>query len=144
MSIHETICGLIEKCREPLAKCDWLFRIVSEDLSEASATACCEAMPEYRTAKLSFDANRLKTGDDLHEIVVHEMAHCDTWELHGLAEELADALAESAPEALREPLRKLLQEKVRQAGERTTTDVGHTYLRLLRRAGVLDMPPAND
>jgi hypothetical protein len=141
MSIHAVITDLIERCREPLAKSDW--ELVTISGPQEDCTASCEAMPEYRRAKLTFDPEKLETGSDVAEIVVHELAHCDTWELHTLCEELAKALAESAPKPYRKALKKLLLEKVRQAGERCTTDVGHTYLRLLRRAGVLDTPPAN-
>lgn len=142
-TLHDVVCGLVEQCREPLAKNNWALRVITGDLSPDHARGSCEARPEYREALLTFDFDRILTGDDLQELVVHEMTHCDTWELHTLAEELADALAESAPKHARKALKKLLREKVRQAGERCTTDVGHTYLRLLRRAGVLDTPPEN-
>jgi hypothetical protein len=141
VTFQEHVCGLVERCREPLDLEHWTLRVVSGEIPDA--TASCEANPEYRQAVLSFDINKMETGDDPAEIVVHEMAHCHTWELHTLCQELADALAESAPKTHRRALRKLLQEKVRQAGERCTTDVGHTYLRLLRRAGVLDTPAAS-
>ena len=107
------------------------------------ARAACVAQPEYREADVFFAFDKILTGDDLAELTVHEMAHCHTWPIHAVAESLANALAESAPEHLREPLRVLLGEQVREAAERTTTDVGHAYLRLLRRAGVLDTPAAN-
>lgn len=133
---------IFTKIREPLGLDRHEIGLVH--VKEADCMASCEALPEYRRATLSFDLDKMATGVDVQEIVVHEAAHNDTWEIHTLAEELADALAESAPESHREPLRKLLREKVRQAGERCTTDVGHNYLRLLRRAGILDTPDQGD
>jgi len=135
---------IVAKCAEPLGLDRFTLGLANEDLSHDGASAGCEAMPEYRKAKIAIDPERLGTGEDFAEIVVHEMAHVHTWELHTLAEELAYALAESAPRSHRKALRKLLREKVRQAGERCTTDVGHTYLRLLRRAGILDTPVNTD
>jgi hypothetical protein len=128
----------IAKLREPLALDRWAIHPVAGDLTDARAA--CVADPEYREASIYMDFNRIKTGDVLDEVIVHEMAHCHTWPLHTLAESLADALAESAPEPQREALRKLLSEQVRYAAEQITTDIGHTYLRLLRRAGILATP----
>lgn len=141
MTLHEHISGLVERCREWLGLDHWTLRV--ETGAVEGATAACSASPEYREATLSFDFDKMRTGEDPAELVSHEMAHCHVWPIHAVAEHLANALAESAPEHLREPLTKLLQEQVREAAERTTTDVGHTYLRLLRRAGVLDTPAAN-
>jgi hypothetical protein len=142
MNLNEHVQSIFEAVREPLGLDRWQIRLGAEKLEDSRAA--CIAQPEYREADLYFDAEKIKTGDDLAELTVHEMAHCHTFELHSLAEELADALAESAPESHRESLRKLFHEKVRQAGERCTTDVGHTYLRLLRRAGILDNPPVGN
>ncbi|MBA3678537.1 MAG: hypothetical protein H0W74_14290 [Sphingosinicella sp.] len=139
MTILETVSEIVDKIREPLGLDRWQIQTVSEPLEDARA--CCIAQPEYLDVVIKIDPDKLQTGDDLQELVVHEVTHLRTWEIHTLAEELANALAESTPETHREPLRKLLLEKVRQAGERATTDVGHDYLRLLRRAGVLDSPP---
>ena len=127
---------LVEAIREPLELDRWSIRLVSGPLEDARAS--CEASPEYREATISLDFDKLKTGDDLAEVVTHELGHCHTWPLHTLAEGLAHALADSAAPAQREGLRKLLLEQVRDAGERVTTDVGQTYLRLLRRAGVVE------
>jgi hypothetical protein len=137
--IHDHIVEILDKIREPLG----LDRhtITPEVESIADSRAYCMAQPEYRDAKIAFDLDKLKTNDDVQELVVHESTHLHTWELHSLAEELANALADTLPDYAREGVRKLLLEKVRQAGERVTTDVGHTYLRLLRRARVLDTPP---
>lgn len=140
--LFELVNEIFTKIREPLGLDRHEVGLVNAPATDC--TASCEALPEYRRATLSFDLDKMQTGVDVQEIVVHEAAHVDTWELHTLAEELADALAESAPRSHRRALRKLLREKVRQAGERCTTDVGHTYLRLLRRAGILDTPAQDD
>lgn len=133
------IAQTLEAIMEPLGLDRWSIRTQAGPLEDARA--CAEPMPEYREALLSFDLDKLKTGDDVAELVVHEATHCHTGALHDLALELADALAESAPEYQRESLRKLLKRRVNYCAEELTTDVGHTYLRLLRRAGVLDTPP---
>lgn len=138
MSFPEHVTSLIEKIREPLALDRWEIRTKAEPI--ADARAYCLASPEYRSADIVFDFDKLQTGDDVAEIAVHEATHCHTWPLHALAESLANALADAMPEYAREALRKQHLEQVRLAGEQVTTDVGHTYLRLLRRAGVLDNP----
>ncbi len=139
MTFAAHVTELIDQVREPLGLDRWQLSSAVAELIDARA--CCQAQPEYREATILVDTERLKTGDDLAELVVHELTHCHTWPIHAIAEHLANALAESAPESHRESLRKLLQEQVRVAAEQTTTDVGHTYLRLLRRAGILDTPP---
>lgn len=132
---------MLDAVREPLALDRWSIQPEIAQLEDARA--CCAASPEYREARISFDLDKLQTGDEVDEIAVHELTHCHTWPLHALAENLAQALAESAPESLREPLAKLLLEEVRKAGEQVTTDVGHAYVRLLRRAGILASPTAS-
>lgn len=136
--ILEHAAETFEKIREVLALDRHTVTFSQEEIPDARAF--CVAQPEYREGRIVFDMDKLHTGDDFDEIIVHEATHFHTWELHGLCEELANALADSLPETHREGMRKMLLEKVRQAGERATTDVGQTYLRLLRRAKVLDTP----
>ena len=81
--------------------------------------ASCLAMPEYTMATLTFDLTRLETGDDLEELVVHEMAHCLTW---GLAN-VAETLAGDDPK---------LREWVRLEEERATCQVAESFLRMRR------------
>jgi hypothetical protein len=131
--VHE----MLERLREPLALDRWSIRPVSGPLAPEDGRACCEALPEYREATISIDLDRVQTGDELAEVLTHEMTHCITGPLHDLAIQQADALANLMPAATREAMRALLQEQVRKEAERVTTDVGQTYLRLLRRAGVL-------
>lgn len=136
--ILEHVKAVLDAIREPLGVDRWDIRLGADAIPDARAY--CLASPEYKTADLMVDPDKLQTGDDLQEITVHETSHLHTWKLHELAERYANALADSMPETHREAMRKSLLEEVRQAGEEVTTDVGHTYLRLLRRAGVLDKP----
>jgi hypothetical protein len=136
--IQEHIVGVLEAIREPMGLDRWTITPSVEAIPDARA--CCSAMPEYREAKILFDLDKLQTNDDLDEIIVHESTHCLTWPLHAVAEHLANALAESMPETHREAMRKLLQEQVRVAAEQVTTDVGHAFLRMFRRGGILDNP----
>ena len=138
LDLHQHVVATLEKIREPLELDRWTLSPVLEAIPDARAY--CLANPEYREAVIGLDFDKLKTGDDVAEVLVHEATHCHTWALHTLAEELANALADSAPDYLRDGMRKLLLEQVRKAGEQVTTDVGYTYLRLLRRAGILDTP----
>lgn len=137
--LESTVLDTVNQLREPLGLDRWAFYVENGDAGD-DARAACNAMPEYREATIVFNFDAMKTGDDLDEFVVHEMTHCHTWPLHAVAEQLANALADSLPQYARDALRKKLQEEVREAAERVTTDVGHAYLRLLRRAGVLPTP----
>ena len=128
---------MVQRIREPLGLDRWNITV---ECVTGEQRGACAASPEYREATIVFDLERFETGDEPAEMVAHECAHPHIWPLHALAESLADALASSAPEAMREPMRVLLQEQVRLAAETVTTDVGHTYLRLLRRAGILETP----
>ena len=128
----------LDKIREPLELDRWQIMPVAGPIVEGRAA--CSASPEYREATLAFDFDQLKTGDVLDETIVHEITHCHTWPLHALAENLGKALANSLPKTHRRAMAELLAEEVRKAAEQVTTDVGYTYLRLLRRAGILDTP----
>ena len=141
MTLHEHIQGIIDRTRYFLGLDRWTILLQSGPL--ADARAACSAEPEYRAATIMFDPDKLQTGDDVAEVTVHELAHCHTWPLHAVAENLAHMVAECAPEHMREALKAGLVEEVRKAAETTTTDVGHTYLRLLRRAELLDTPVAH-
>jgi hypothetical protein len=134
--------SIVDAVREPLELDRWEIRVDAGPEEEDGGRATCIPLPEYRCATINFDFDRIQTGDDLAELAVHEMTHCHTAPLHDLAIALADALADVAPKYMRKGLRKKLQEEVRLAAEATTTDVGHTYLRLLRRAGILPTPEA--
>ena len=136
--IQEHVEAILKAIREPLGVDRQAIRVGNQELPDCRA--CCAAQPEYREADLFVDFNKLKTGDDVQELIVHEVTHIHTWPLHALAEELAKLAARQMGS---EPLEAMLLEQVRLAAEAVTTDVGHTYLRLLRRANVLDTPPVD-
>lgn len=121
---------LLSRLLEPLGLDRWTIK---KEFGPGENTAACAAMPEYKTATICVDPDKLATGDELDEILAHELAHCHTWPIASVADDFAVALAEIAPEAQREALAKLYKETARKAEEVTTTDVGHTYIRLLRR-----------
>jgi hypothetical protein len=123
--------SLVRRMQEPLGLDRWTIKVVSE--TDPDATASCAAMPEYQQATIRVDPDRLQTGDELDEIVAHEMAHCDTWAIAHIADDLAVVLAEQLPEGSIQPWAKFLKFQVERAEETTTTRVGHTYIRLLRR-----------
>ena len=118
---------------EPLGLDRWSIRLVAEPDADPDARASCAADPDYREATIRFDLAKLETGDDLEETTVHELTHCLTWPIHAAAEHLANTVCNFLPDLFREPLRVQLQEYVREAAERSTTDVGQTFLRYHRR-----------
>lgn len=95
--------------------------------------ASCSAMPEYMKATIRVDPDQLETGDELDEDAAHEMAHCHTWPISHVADDLAVALCELLPEGFILPFAKLLKASVERAEETTTTQVGRTYIKLLRQ-----------
>lgn len=124
------INDLIVKMQEPLGLDRWSLRVVVGTLEDLAA---CEAEPEYKKATLWFDTEKFDTGDEPDEVVAHEMAHCHTAPIHDLALKLAACAAALLPEAVRQPIQAGFEEWARLAGEDATTQVGFTYIRLLRR-----------
>ncbi len=139
--IQDHVQATLEKIREPLGIDRWDIRVAQGPLTDARAA--CAAEPEYRTATIMFDTDKLQTGDDLDEIAVHEATHCLVWPLHAIAENYANMIASSMPGPWQQAMRDGLLEEVRKAAETVTTDVGHAFLRLFRRAQVLDTPPVD-
>lgn len=121
----------IAEMQEPLGLTGWTLKPVVGPLVDG--TAACDAWPEYKVAHLTFDIDKLATGDELDEIISHEMTHCHTWAIFKMAEDMAIAFAESAPKLLRGALTKLVMEQVRQAGEDSNTQCGFMAIRLYRR-----------
>lgn len=119
---------LVSKMREPLGLDRWQVRVV---FGPGEDTAACNAMPEYRICTLSVDPDKLDTGDELDEIIAHELAHAHTWGLASVAEDFAVAVAEMSGNPI--PLARCFKEQIRKAEEDCTTMVGHAYIRLLRR-----------
>lgn len=131
VSITEHIIGMVERLKEPLGLNGWTIKVDAGTLDDGRAA--CDAWPEYKHAVLTFDLEKLETGDELDELIVHEMMHPLTWPIHKEAEDLADLAANMLPESAREPMRIKFQEEVRQAGEDANTQVGFIAIRLLRR-----------
>jgi hypothetical protein len=129
-TLPEHITATVERLKEPLGLTGWSIQIETGDID---AKATCSAQPEYKQILLSFNLDRLETGDELDEIIVHEMMHPHTWTLFQEAEDLATVAAAASPEAVREAMKAYLLEKVRFAGEDAATQVGFVTIRLLRR-----------
>jgi hypothetical protein len=131
------ILETVERMREPFGLDRWQICVNAVEALPGDPgeeqTAACSAAPEYKNAALAFDTSRFKTGDDIDEFVAHELAHCHTWPIHAEAEENATLVAEMSPEYMRDAIHKKLMEEARKAAEDTTTQVGLTYIRILRR-----------
>jgi hypothetical protein len=127
---------MVEKLQAPLGLDGWTITTVLGPRDDASGE--CFAMPEYKRATLYFDPDQIETGECVDELVTHEMTHCHTWSLNAVAEENAKAIADMLPESARDPIRRKLLEDERKAAEDVTTQVGFTYIRLLRRIWSLE------
>lgn len=128
--LSKVVDDLLARMREPLGLDRWTIKV---EFGPGENTAACSAMPEYETALISVDPDRLQTGDELDEILAHELAHAPIWHIAAVADAFAIALAKAMPDYLREPMAECLKEVARDAEETTATLVGKTYIRLLRR-----------
>jgi hypothetical protein len=140
MTVNTALAGhvqaTLDRIREPMGLDRWQIEIATGPCKGDDGEDCtgaAHADPEYRKARIVLDIERMETGDDVEEHVVHETTHLPVWPIHKAAEDLAHAWADSAPPALREAIRAYAAEQVRQAAETTTTDLGHAFLRLFRR-----------
>lgn len=131
MTLADHIIQTVERLKEPLNLDRWFIKLEHGPLEDARAA--CSAEPEYKSATLAFDLDKLQTGDELDEIITHEMMHPHTWATFQLAENLADLVADSTPEHMREAQRVFLKEQVRVAGEDVNTQVSFVVIKLLRR-----------
>ncbi len=129
--LWERLDGLVASYRDAYLLEDWTIRVQVGPVADEEAEdphgvrAACHADPEYREATLGFNVEAWKTGDDIEEMVAHEMAHPVLWPLSHVAEILAGE----------DPR---LQEWVRIEMERVTTDVGQAFYRLMRRIRELE------
>lgn len=131
MSLVEHVIGTVKRMQEPLGFEGWSIQVQHGPIPDAKAG--CEAQPEYKRMTLTFDLDKLETGDELDEIIAHELSHAHTWPIWDLAEDLMALAVGMMPEATREPLVTAWSEQIRRAGEDCTTQVGFTAIRLLRR-----------
>lgn len=133
-AIVEYIHEFVMRVQEPLGLSDWQIHLVDETPAEdIDCKASNNAQPEYHTAYLRFHTDRLETGDELDELITHELTHCHTWGIHTLAEENAVIAADCLPEAARESFKRGMLEQARIAGEHCTTKIAFVFIRLLRR-----------
>lgn len=136
VALQEDVAAILERIREPLGLDRWNIIIANGKNTDENGNEFrggCSADPEYSAATIRLDMDAMKTGDDLEEIVIHEAIHAHIWWLMVVAENLAEAFARSAPKSHRAAIRAFAQEQVRRALEKTTTDLGHAFLRLFRR-----------
>jgi len=129
LELHDRIREVFEDYRELMGLHRWVIRFANgrpDDLDPCKGA--CLAMPEYREATLVFDLERFETGDDIEEMVVHEMVHCLTWEIVHVAEVLA----------MDDPR---LKEWVRFTEERHTTDLAEAFIRLRHAPPKFTMRP---
>jgi hypothetical protein len=99
----------------------------------------CEADPEYSEARIKIDFERLQTGDNVTEIVIHELVHIPLMWLHNAADNLAGLSANMLVEVHQaNAVAEYNREQVRRAAEKSATDIGHTILRLYQRVKELE------
>ena len=67
----------------------WQFTLFFHRLPDSEGKAYCIAEPEYRTAKLGFDLERV-TDVEIEGFVRHEVLHCLIWSIAKLALDMAD------------------------------------------------------
>ena len=129
-TLPDHIIKTVHDLQEPLNLDRWIIKLEHGDLPD---TAACSAMPEYKQATIGFNLDKLATGDELDEIIVHEMMHCHTWPSFELAELLAKLVSEMLPEPVRAATYEAWMEQVRLVGEDTNTQVSYVVIKLLRR-----------
>jgi hypothetical protein len=121
---------------------EWQVRIVAAECVEATGEpfrASCECDPEYKEATIRIDFNNLHTGDQVEEIVAHELVHIPLMWLHNQADNLA-GLAANLHELDHQvnAQGEYNREQVRRAAEKSATDIGHVVLRMYRRIQELE------
>lgn len=129
--LQEEIQRVSKEIQEVLGLDRWDIRLEVSRLDDARA--CCQADPEYKNAVLTFDPEKLRTGDDLQEVIVHEHVHCLLWPLHAVAEQQSKALQALMDEDNKNAQGPMLDERVRYAAECATTDFGWVITKLWRR-----------
>ncbi len=132
MNLSDHVHALVARYQQALGLEQWDLRVEVRDGTPDDTTekASCASSPEYRQAVITLHAQQLETGDDLEEIVAHELAHCLAEPLGSAALTLADAAAAGNPHVA-----AALREWVRIAEETVVTDVGRVVLRLVRARG---------
>jgi hypothetical protein len=117
----------------------WRIEVVSATIEPGEGRAAAECDPEYSEGKLRIDFDQLHTGDQVEEIIIHELVHMHLMWLHNESHHLS-GLAANLVGATHQcnALDTFLKEKVRVAAEKSATDLGHTILRMYRRIQELE------
>jgi len=71
---------------------DWKLSIIISKSRKMKVTANCQAWPEYKLAKLTFNGTYLNqlSHNEIVAVAVHEMMHCVLWEIGNWAEKLSN------------------------------------------------------
>lgn len=115
-SLDATIRARVRYWQRKLLLSDWKITVVVGVADDGSA-ANCDAQPEYKTAIVTFDPKKVPA-DQIDSFALHELLHCLTWRLEGLAEEWG--LSESRYAMCRE------------VAESTVTDLERAILNITR------------
>jgi hypothetical protein len=118
-SLESVIRSRVKFWQKRLLLSDWKITVVV-GVADDGSTANCDASPEYRQAKLTFDPERMPT--DLAEIdsfCLHELLHCYTWRLEAMAENWGRSESQYV--------------LVRDVAETTVTDLERAILNITRR-----------
>jgi hypothetical protein len=120
----------VDKYVHPLGLGSWRINLLSERIPNPNdGRAYCEAMPEYQQAKVVIDPEQLETGEQLSELVSHELTHCLTCPIETVADTLGTALCNALSEEMQKPFAHVLLEYIREATERTATNIGFVFHR---------------
>lgn len=130
MDYHNLINKKINEFRKFLGLENYDIRL--EITEEQDHMAGCNTDPEYLKAVISVNIKRLETGDDLDEIVFHELTHVINWPLHQLAEDFSNSLKSLIPEKYKEILGYHFDEIVRVNAELVTTTVADSFYRFYK------------
>jgi len=123
----EYIRRLIEETKYKLGLTDYTITLVVAKLPQDDFKMKIMAAPEYMDAVIDIDPSALDTGDEVDELVAHEMSHLMHWELHQVAEDLV-ILAANGNELL---LTKFSKE-VERAAELATTRWGKAVKKFIK------------
>ena len=128
--LARVVDDLLAKMRPALGLDRWQITVITA--AEGDDAASCSAQPEYRIATVHVNPDKLDTGDELDEIVAHELVHALIWPLSNAADDLRIAVGELLPEAQRGAINRYLEEQNRRAEEDAATATGRAVVTLFR------------
>jgi hypothetical protein len=129
--LGKVVDDLIAKMRGPLGLQPWTIRPLFGPDPDGNKAACA-AMWEYLDASISVDPDALDTGDELDEIIAHELGHCHLAPIATFADDCMLALCDTLPEPQRASMFGLLRKQLDKAEEFSMTQIGQAYVRLFR------------